>query len=81
MKKIQRSNSIKEANAKSGNRFEKGKNQPVETMSSAVIKKYDELIRCTNVLTEGIESGELTNLTIFTFDNIALSQMLILYIY
>ncbi|XP_057293009.1 rac GTPase-activating protein 1-like isoform X2 [Hydractinia symbiolongicarpus] len=55
MKKIQRSNSIKEANAKSGNRFEKGKNQPVE-MSSAVIKKYDELIRCTNVLTEGIES-------------------------
>ena len=24
-------------------------------MSSAVIKKYDELVRCTNVLTEGIE--------------------------
>ena len=28
-------------------------------MTSVAIKKYDELIRCTNVLAEGIESGKV----------------------
>ena len=34
------------------------KDQNQEKMASNVVKKYDDLIRCTNVLTEGIESGE-----------------------
>ena len=29
-----------------------------EKMAGSVVKKYDDLIRCTNVLTEGIENGK-----------------------
>jgi len=33
-----------------------GTNHSDKNMASSVVKKYDDLIRCTNVLTEGIES-------------------------
>ena len=29
-----------------------------QNMAGSVVKKYDDLIRCTNVLTEGIENGK-----------------------
>ena len=57
MKKIQRSS----ASSKDTNKKDKKPDSGTlsqEIMAGSVVKKYDELIRCTNVLTEGIESGK-----------------------
>ena len=35
----------------------KARSVPSQEMASSVVKRYDDLIRCTNVLTEGIENG------------------------
>lgn len=43
-----------------------------ETMAGSIVKKYDDLIRCTNVLTEGIESGKF----LFIFCELILPNIL-----
>jgi len=59
MKKQQRSSAnCKDSEKGVCSKNKKANDQNQEKMASNVVKKYDDLIRCTNVLTEGIESGE-----------------------
>ena len=69
MKKIKRSNSKE---AKDLETVSSGSNINFN-MSSVAVKKYDELIRCTNVITEGIEQGK--NFTLFSGEGIKMSSL------
>ena len=58
MKRIKRSNSQeKSQDIKTENKSKESQRLQTKKMTSSVVKKYDELVRYTNILTEGIESG------------------------
>ena len=57
MKKQQHSTNSKDSAGKKAST----KVPEIDKMAGSVVKKYDDLIRCTNVLTEGIENGKLFN--------------------